>query len=154
MDPDLAALAATGGNALVSAMATDAWRAARDAVARLFSRHAEERKSAVEAQLDGNQSLVTRAGQQDQARAALVPLWEMELSLLLTEHPGAAADLRRLIDEIRSALPGPEQSWTQTNIATSGSRLFAAQGGNVVVHEGGPALPGSADSAGEGDART
>jgi hypothetical protein len=138
MDPELVALAAAGGKALVDAMATDTWHTARHAVARLFSQHAKERDTAVSAQLDGNQALVVVADEPDQARASLAPLWEMELVALLKKHPDAEAELRRLVDDIRAALPESTQAWTQTNIARDGSRLFAAQGGNVVVHEAGP----------------
>jgi hypothetical protein len=35
-----------------------------------------------------------------------VSLWELELALLLNEHPEAEAELRQFIAEIGPALPG------------------------------------------------
>lgn len=137
MDPELVALASAGGTALVGVMATDSWNAARQMVARLFSRHVQDREAAIESQLDGNQALVLGAEEPDRARAGLAPLWELELSALLAAHPDAEAELRRLVDELQAALTTSGPAWTQINTARDGSRLFAAQGGNVVVHETG-----------------
>ncbi|WP_203856049.1 hypothetical protein [Plantactinospora mayteni] len=138
MTEALAVLAANGGAALVAAMATDAWQAARNGTARLFGRQGSQRQAAIEAQLDGNIVLVERASDPAQARHGLAPLWQMELIRLLEEHPEAEAELRELVTHIRDALPAAQQQWTQvvmTNIARDNSRLFAALGGNVIYHE-------------------
>ncbi|WP_143658415.1 hypothetical protein [Embleya scabrispora] len=134
MDPELVALASAGGTALAGVMATDSWNAARQMVARLFSRQGQDREAAIESQLDGNQALVLGAEDPDRARADLAPLWETELSALLAAHPEAEADLRRLVDQLQAASRKSGRAWMQTNTARDNSRLFAAQGGNVVVH--------------------
>ncbi|MER7775802.1 hypothetical protein ABTZ21_12415 [Streptomyces sp. NPDC096191] len=131
----LAALAASGGTALVGAMATDAWQTARDRTARLFGRQGAQRQTAIEAQLDGNVILVERADDPDLARQALVPLWQMELNRLLEEHPGSEAELQELIAHVRDDLPAPQQRWVQNNIARDNSRQFAVQGGDIIYHE-------------------
>ncbi|MGV9383550.1 hypothetical protein ACWDRB_47590 [Nonomuraea sp. NPDC003707] len=134
----LAALAASGGTALVGAMATDAWQAARDGTARLFSRRGSQSQAAIEAQLDGNVVLVERDSDPDQARQALLPVWRMQLRQLLEEHPEAGAELQKLIAHIHAALPAPQQQWVQKiqyNIARDNSRLFAVVDGDLHYHD-------------------
>jgi hypothetical protein len=41
----------------------------------------------------------------DEARAALVPAWRLQLATFLQEHPEAAQELREAIDEVRGRLP-------------------------------------------------
>ncbi|MEN3539807.1 hypothetical protein AAH991_32185 [Microbispora sp. ZYX-F-249] len=133
----LAALAASGGAALAEAMATDAWQAARNGMARLFGRQGSQRQAAIEAQLDGNVVLVERASDPARARRRLMSLWEEELVQLLDEHPEAEADLRELITHIHDALPSAQQRVQnfQYNIARDGSRQFAVQGGDIIYHD-------------------
>ena len=106
VNDNLAALAAHGARTLAGAMTTGAWPAARNAMIRLFSVHGLHHQAAVRAQLDGGIALVELAGHPDLAREGLVSLWELELALLLKEHPEAEAELRQFIDEIGPALPG------------------------------------------------
>lgn len=131
----LAALAASGGTALVGAMATDAWQVARDGVSRLLGHVGTDRRAALEAQLDANVALVERAHEPDQARQALAPVWQLQLTQLLEERPELETALRDLTTRVQEALPAQHQQWVQTNIARDNSRLFAVQGGNIVYHE-------------------
>jgi hypothetical protein len=131
----LAALAASGGTALVGAMATDAWKVARDGVGRLLGRVSPESQAAIEAQLDANAALVQQAHQPEHARQALAPVWQLQLTQLLEENPELGPALRDLTAQIQNALPAQHQHWVQTNIARDNSRLFAVQGGNVIYHE-------------------
>lgn len=39
------------------------------------------------------------------------------LEALLVEHPDVVEKLRVLVAQVREALPAPQQSWVQTNIA-------------------------------------
>jgi hypothetical protein len=108
----LAALAAHGARTLAAAMTTGAWPAARDAMIRLFSVRGLHHQAAVRAQLDGGVALVQLAGHPDLAREGLVSLWELELALLLKEHPEAGAELRQFIAEFGPARPGgPHPRW-------------------------------------------
>ncbi|TXK42194.1 hypothetical protein [Nonomuraea sp. C10] len=136
----LVALAASGGAALVGAMATDAWQATRSGVARLFSRQGPERQAAVEAQLDGNVVLVERAGDPGQARQKLVPVWEMALAQLLEEHPEVEAELRELVARVREALPDAQRVQHQYNIARDNSRQFSVMDGDINYYAS-PAQP-------------
>jgi hypothetical protein len=108
----LAALAAHGARTLAAAMTTGAWPAARDAMIRLFSVRGLHHQAAVRAQLDGGVALVQLAGHPDLALKGLVSLWELELALLLKEHPEAGAELRQFIAEFGPARPGgPHPRW-------------------------------------------
>lgn len=133
----LGALAATGGTAVVGAMATDAWQTARDGVGRLFRKAGAERQTVIQAQLDSNATLVEQAADPDQARTALVGLWQMELARFLKEHPDAESDLRILVGEVQGRLSAREQLWIQQqNITASapGAAAFGSISGNVNVH--------------------
>ncbi|GAB4051447.1 hypothetical protein [Catellatospora paridis] len=145
----LAALAVSGGTALVGAMATDAWNVARDGVSRLLKRVGPGRRAAIEAQLDANVALVEGAHDPEQARQALAPVWQLQLTQLLEEDPELEAALLDLTNRIQAALPVQHQQWVQTNIARDNSRLFAVQGGNIFYHEAPPPAgredPGSSE---------
>ena len=106
VNDNLAALAARGARTLAAAMATGAWPAARNAMIRLFSVRGLHHQAALRAQLDGGIALVQLAGHPDLARKGLVSLWELELALLLKEHPEAETELRQFIAEFRPARPG------------------------------------------------
>ncbi|MET8481863.1 hypothetical protein ABZV68_32520 [Streptomyces clavifer] len=153
MDDMLAALALSGGTTLVAAMATEAWLVTRTGAARLFRRRSEGTAAEPEggaraafeeefgARLDGDNALVLRAsgGDVDRVRQALATVWEVRIRELLREHPDAVEELTALIAEVQAALPrlaGPHQ--TQTNTSKDNSRIYAALGGNVIVHPGPP----------------
>ncbi|MGP8297763.1 hypothetical protein ACTPOK_07375 [Streptomyces inhibens] len=151
-------LVLAGGTTVVGAMATDSWAAVRAGVARLFRHRGEERRSAIEAQLDGNAELVAQAEDRERVRQSLIALWSLELESLLDRHPEAVDELRTLIGEIEAGRPAGQQTWVQTNVARDNGRVFASQGGNVIIHEaplGGRSVTahGAADEEGTGDAR-
>jgi hypothetical protein len=151
----LAALAAAGGTALVGAMATDAWQTARSGVAKLFGRGGAGRRTAIEAQLDGNAVLVERASDRDEARRALVPLWQMELHRLLEDRPEVESELRNLLAHVQNALPAEQRRWVlQTNVARDAATVYAVQDGKQEIHYHGSASPmESLDTTDDGDGR-
>jgi hypothetical protein len=106
VNDNLAALAARVARTLAAAMTTGTWPAARNAMIRLFSVHGLHHQAAVRAQLDGGIALVQLAGDPDLARKGLVSLWELELTLLLKEHPEAEAEMCQFIAEFGPARPG------------------------------------------------
>ncbi|MFC9269130.1 hypothetical protein ACFTXJ_15340 [Streptomyces zhihengii] len=131
-------LALTGGSTVVAAMATDAWPVAREGTVRLFARRSEEQSAIVEVQLDSNAALVARSADAERVRAVLVPVWQLELESLLTDHPGLVDELGVLIARLESALPQAQQTWVQTGIAKDNAQLFQAMRGNVIVHQDEP----------------
>ncbi|MFI6928436.1 hypothetical protein ACIBIZ_51530 [Nonomuraea spiralis] len=150
----LTALAASGGAALVEAMATDAWQGARNGMARLFGRQGPQRQVAVEAQLDGNVGLVEQDSEPDEVRRQLLPVWRMELLRLLKEHPDAEAELRQLISHIRDTLPEHRQvQQNQYVITRDNARSFAVQGGDLIYHDHAPARQQDTANGGADPAR-
>jgi hypothetical protein len=145
----LAELAGAGGSALVGAMATDAWQAARSGIGRLFSRGGPARQAAIEAQLDGNAALVAGAADADRARKSLVPVWQMELEGLLREYPEVEEELRAVVARVLQTLPAPPQSWVQTNIAREQATQNIVQHGTLHLPSGETGLIGG-DPFGEG----
>jgi hypothetical protein len=134
----LEALALTGATTVVAAMATNAWQAARAGTARLFRHDGPARQEAAAAQLEADAALVARAGNAERARRGLIPRWQLELEELLRDHGDAAGEVQALVREVRSLLPRAQQSWVQNNIARDHGQVFAAMGGNVIVHQGPP----------------
>jgi hypothetical protein len=133
---ELAELAGAGGTALVGAMATDAWQVARSGVARLFGRGGPARQVGIEAQLDSNAVLVAQAEDPEAVRQSLVAVWRLELEGLLRRYPEAEAELRALVRQVREALPAPQQTWVQTNIARDQAVQNIVQHGTLHVHPG------------------
>ncbi|MEU9478296.1 hypothetical protein [Streptomyces sp. NPDC048191] len=138
----ITALAGTGAGALVSAMASDAWQTGRDGAVRLFRRRADAQRALLEGQLDHHATLVERADDPDGARQLIVGQWQLELVQLLTEHPDAEPELRRLVEEVQSELPRGGKNWVMTNIARDHGTAYGVMGGNVIhYHQGMPPEP-------------
>jgi hypothetical protein len=142
MSDTLAVLAMTGATTIVAAMTTSAWQTARSGVMRLFRHGGEERQAAVAAELDDHAALVMQAEDVARARQGLAAAWQVRLEALLRQHPETAEELRALVGRTGGELPPAERTWTQTNIARDGGQVFAAQGGNVIIH---PAAPEADD---------
>jgi hypothetical protein len=151
---EIEALAMVGAAAIVSAMATDAWAAARDRTVELFRHHSPERQAEVATQLEANAALVARAGDAERARGVLVGPWQVELEEFLARHPDAEEDLAALSDRIRAALPTQSRQWVQNVTAHDGSVVNAVQHGTQHIHymdsSGPQASPGLADDESAG----
>lgn len=106
----LAALATAGSTVTVEAMATDVWHTARSDVARLFGRGSPARQIMIEAHLDANAALVTRAENPDEVRQRLALLWQLQLEALLHRHPEVEDELRALVAWARKELAVRQQT--------------------------------------------
>ncbi|MEV4431443.1 hypothetical protein [Streptomyces sp. NPDC049585] len=136
MVEEMAELASAGAGALVAAMATDGWEAARAGFVRLFRRGELAERAALEAQLASGAELVGQAEDTEAARRSLVAPWEFQLAALVRRHPEAAAEVRAWVAAERSARP----QWTavqNVDVRDSG-RANAVVNGNIVIHEAGP----------------
>ena len=100
MDPD--ALAATVGNALITAVATDAWHQAVSATVSLWRRVHPRRAEAIEEELAETHELVVTARQEGDIHAErrLSEEWGSRLLRLVRTDPDTAAELQRLLDEV------------------------------------------------------
>jgi hypothetical protein len=122
-------LAMAGATTIVAAMTTDTWSAAREGAAKLFRRHSPDQHADIEAQLDANVALVSRARDAERARGALIGVWQVELEEFLTCYPDAAGELGILIAQIQAMLPTAQQQWVQHNTARDHSVINAVQHG-------------------------
>src|SRR5262245_52061792 len=85
---ELLALAASGGSALVGAVASDAWRVAKLGVGRLFGRGDADRVAAAEARLERTKAEIEAAGKDAEGvRQRQEVVWTARLSDLLDDHP-------------------------------------------------------------------
>ncbi|MFK0258277.1 hypothetical protein [Streptomyces sp. NPDC090445] len=140
LDQTLAALALSGATAVVAAMATEAWEAARTGTARLLGRGEPPRQAAIENQLDADAELVLSESDSPGVRRELVPVWNRRLVAFLRENPAAAGELRALLEEVRPALPEGGAGWVQHVTAHGRGTAFGVQGGDIHYHAG-PATP-------------
>jgi hypothetical protein len=91
----------------------------------------------IEAQLDDNAALVAAAEDPEAVRQNLVGVWQLQLEALLRQYPDVEEELRAWVAQVQAALPGPQQSWVQTNIARDQARQNIVQDGTLHVHPGG-----------------
>jgi hypothetical protein len=145
---EIEALAMVGATALVGAMATEAWAAARDRAVELFRHHSPDRRAKVETRLEADAALVARAGDAERARGLLVGPWQLELEDFVTRYPDVAEDLAALSTWIRAALPTPSEQWVQNITARDRSVVNAVQHGTQHNHfMDSPGSPSSRESA-------
>jgi hypothetical protein len=151
----LMALASIAGSTVVAAAATDAWEAARRGFARLLGRGDPNRTKVTELRLAETHAQLAGAAGADleSARTALEAQWVTRLADLLEEDPGAEAELRGLVEEIRAALPGGVVSAADHAVAAGRDVNIRADRGGLaagVIHGNvappGPTVPGPATS--------
>lgn len=146
----LAALAATGGTAVVQAAGTDLWAAFRERVAGLFGRGQQRQTEAALEQLDQTAAMLEQAVADsevgtdlERVRSRLEIAWQTRFTDLLESLPPderreAAVQLRELVE----LAPGQSQdgvSATTGGMAVGGDVDIHAEGGSVaagVIHGG------------------
>ncbi|GKQ37866.1 hypothetical protein [Streptomyces sp. A012304] len=139
MIDSMAALAAAASTALVAAMATDTWQAARDGMLRVMGRGREDEPAQLAARLDEEAALVRAADDSDAARRSLLPAWRLRLEQFLLAHPEAVDEMDELTRRLTTALPRAQQNWVQHVDARDHGQAFGVQGGNVIIHQEPPA---------------
>lgn len=128
MDPEITSLAQGGGAALVTLMATDAWQAARERFVQLWRRVQAHRANVVAAELDVGQAEVLAAIEVDdqEVLSEIRAEWQGRLRRLLVARPEAAAELRRLLDEIAAPASEADPAITQRATASGHARVYQA----------------------------
>ncbi|MFD4241790.1 hypothetical protein ACFWP3_09360 [Streptomyces sp. NPDC058525] len=127
MDPEITALAAGAGTALVTALATEAWQSASVGLVALWRRFLPERADAVEAELDATRDdlLGAQDDGDDETKAELAAEWQGRIRRLLSAHPEAADELRALLIEPQQQPPAAP-TVTQHATASGTSRVYQA----------------------------
>jgi hypothetical protein len=135
----LMALASLAGQTVVAAASTDAWEACKRGFARLLGHGDPKHAQLAERRLEETRAQLTgpRAGDLEQARAALAAQWATRLADVLEENPAAEADLRILVQEIQARLPAGVVSAADHAVAAGRDVNISASGGGVaagVIH--------------------
>lgn len=137
MDPIVLA----AGTALVTAMATDGWQAARDGAVTLWRKVRPEQADAVEAELVEvrEQVLEARRDSDPDTEQALAGSWQVRLQQLLRADPSLAGEIKRVLDEVLTpALEPADQarigSWVMKAKASGHGRVYQA-GRDQTIHE-------------------
>jgi hypothetical protein len=102
VEAELMALAATGATAFVQQMAADSWTQARDRIVAFFSRRAGDEDGVIEGELETSRGELTTARVSGDERTAsdVEAEWRTRLRRTLLADPGAAAELRAILDEL------------------------------------------------------
>jgi hypothetical protein len=132
----LAAAAGAGGTALVSAVATDAWKSARAGVLELFGRASTRRQELAADWADETAEAITQASDDERAavQRQLAGTWQQRLADLVQEHPELADALRAWEAQVRRELPEAQRNWVNTFIARDSAEQYNAPGGHLTVH--------------------
>jgi hypothetical protein len=104
----LAALASTGGSALVTAMVTDSWEGVRARFARLFGRGDAKQAEAAAGRLEQSRTVLARLSgpNLERARAEQEIVWRTRLGDLLEQDPSAEQELRTVVAEVQAQVVG------------------------------------------------
>ncbi|WP_406463151.1 hypothetical protein OH768_47070 [Streptomyces sp. NBC_01622] len=122
MEAELVTLIGTGATTMVGLMATDAWEGAKQHMTRLLAR-GRETDTVVAELTESRASLIAVAGTTDEETltADLTAALRLQLRRLLEQEPGAADELRRLVDEFAPTVP-PISPGTVQNSITGGTQ--------------------------------
>jgi Flp pilus assembly protein TadB len=135
LDETLQALTTAAGNALVSAMATDAWAQVRSRTAQALQRFRRKRRDEIEAALDRDAAMVVSAADRELTRQDLRRLWQARLAELLAEDAGFGLELGALVAAIGTAPPSGPGTHVQHNAPRAGGIVYAVQDGTQVIRD-------------------
>lgn len=125
----LAALAASAGTGLVSAMVTDGWQQVRARVARLLGRGDAAEEERQEARLErARQEVMEASGEQaEEVHRRQGEAWRTRFADLLEDTPEVEKPLRDLVAFLAEH-PGPAAGVVQIKAQASGHAQQAVQG--------------------------
>jgi hypothetical protein len=111
----LMTLAATGGNAVITAMVTDGWESSKGRIAKLFGGGKPELTQATAARLDQSRAALDQfsGADLDRAKTEQEIVWRTRLEDLLEQHPETADELRALVTEVKTGSTGTVQQHAQ-----------------------------------------
>jgi hypothetical protein len=141
----LAALAASGGNALVSAMVTDGWAGVKERFARLLGHGDPKATGDAAVRLEDSRAVLAgRSGADlERAEAEQEIAWRTRLADLLESHPEAEGELRAVVTEVQAQVIGSAVQVDQ-RVAGFGQAQQAVLGQGVQTNTfGGQDEPGA-----------
>jgi hypothetical protein len=124
---------------LVQAMTSDAWEKSKHIVAAWWQRHSGQQVAEGLESARGELAVADEATRQ-QLTPRLEARWEGRLQAVLEEHPEAAADLARLVEELGTALAEASTPGTviNSNTGTVSGHLIQARDIHGGVQLGSP----------------
>ncbi len=112
MEEQLAVLAATAANTVVSSLSTDAWARVKELVVGVWRRHRPDEASAAESATDAALD-VLRDSPSDEEESRLVEAWQERFRALLDAEPAARRALDALVDELAAERGEPDDAPAQ-----------------------------------------
>ncbi len=100
---DIGPIAALAGNAVVTAMATDAWEGVRHKVASWFGRGKSDPRVLQRLDRTHAELAATSPGDLERTRQELAREWTGRFKDLVADHPDAADELDSLVTEVRAS---------------------------------------------------
>jgi len=144
----VAGLLLLAGQTIVAAAATDAWGLCKRGFARLLGRGDPAKEQATEQKLEATREQLA-GSDSEQVKAAEAVAWKTRLEALLEDDPGAEAQLRALVEEVRAQLPAQAVTASDHSVAAGRDVNVTSSGGGVaagVIHgdvsAGNPPVPG------------
>lgn len=140
----MAALAASAGTGLVTAMVTDGWQQARARVARLLGRGDAQETERQEARLERARQAVLEApsAQADDARRQEAEAWRTRFADLLEDAPETEAQLRELVTFLAENSDRAVAGAVQVNAQATDRAQQAVQGQGTQTNTfGSPSAP-------------
>jgi len=132
----VAGLLLLAGQTIVAAAATDAWGLCKRGFARLLGRGDPAKEQATEQKLEATREQLA-GSDSDQVKAAEAVAWKTRLEALLEDDPGAEAQLRALVEEVRAQLPAQAVTASDHSVAAGRDVNVTSSGGGVaagVIH--------------------
>ncbi|MEV0370419.1 hypothetical protein AB0I10_11410 [Streptomyces sp. NPDC050636] len=118
------------GTALVTLMVTAAWEQAREGVVAVWRRIRPGQEDRVEEELEEARTELVQAeqdGDAEQVRQDLAAEWQARLRRVLRDEPEAAAELQRILDDARGAVPEEARPSVRMQARAEGhGRVFQA----------------------------
>jgi len=135
LDEALLSLASLAGQTVVVAAVTDAWGTTKRGFARVLGRGDPQRTELTAQRLEQARQQLTGAptAELEQVQTQLEAVWRTRLLDLLEEHPGAAADLRALVEQIQAQLPTGAVSASSYGVAAGRDVSITGSGGGVAA---------------------